>query len=150
QQAGDGEIDLFPRGWARQAALVWARLRRNIVRQAGPEACPTAPAGRPGWREHLLSRVREHGLALLRRSFERECGRRRYDVYHEPNFSPWEGEVPAVVTVHDLSVLLHPHWHPADRVRDFERRFRAGLSRCVHYLTISENGRQEAIGLLGL
>src|SRR5262249_39644031 len=80
QQAGDGEIDLFPRGWARQAALVWARLRRNIVRQAGPEACPTAPAGRPGWREHLLSRVREHGLALLRRSFERECGRRRYDV----------------------------------------------------------------------
>ena len=31
--------------------------------------------------------------------------------------------VPAVATVHDLSVLLHPEWHPADRVRHFERQF---------------------------
>ena len=38
--------------------------------------------------------------------------------------------MPTVVTVHDLSVLTHPEWHPADRVRHHERQFRSGLGRC--------------------
>jgi alpha-1,3-rhamnosyl/mannosyltransferase len=45
-------------------------------------------------------------------------------------------------------VLLHPEWHPADRVAHFERHFERGLSSCAHFLAISEFGRQEIIRTL--
>src|SRR2546421_728440 len=57
---------------------------------------------------------------------------------------------PTVATVHDLSVLLHPQWHPADRVAYFEKHFPAVVKRCVHFLTDSEFSRQEMIRTLGL
>jgi alpha-1,3-rhamnosyl/mannosyltransferase len=59
-------------------------------------------------------------------------------------------DVPTVATLHDLSVLLHPHWHPADRVAHFERRFHEGLKRCRHFFAISEFARREIIAALGL
>jgi alpha-1,3-rhamnosyl/mannosyltransferase len=75
---------------------------------------------------------------------------RKYDLYHEPNFIPLPGETPAIVTLHDLSVLLHPEWHPAERVVFYERAFRRGLKRCVHALAVSEFTRQEVIRHLGM
>src|SRR5262249_9711950 len=78
------------------------------------------------------------------------CRAGPYDLYHEPNFIPLPGDVPTLATLHDLSVLLHPEWHPADRVSHFERSFSAGLSRCVHFLAISEFGRQEIVRTLGV
>src|SRR5262249_33193374 len=50
----------------------------------------------------------------------------------------------------DLSALLHPEWHPADRVRLYEREFRIGVQRCAHYLAVSEFTRQEVIRHLGV
>jgi alpha-1,3-rhamnosyl/mannosyltransferase len=82
--------------------------------------------------------------------FDSVCKQSPYDVYHEPNFVPLQSDLPTVATVHDLSVLLHPQWHPADRVAHFERRFRRGLQRCRHFLAISEFGRREIINALGL
>jgi glycosyltransferase involved in cell wall biosynthesis len=55
-----------------------------------------------------------------------------------------------VVTVHDLSVLLHPEWHPAERVAYYERHFQRGLSGCTHVLAVSEFTRREVIRHLGL
>ena len=55
-----------------------------------------------------------------------------------------------VATLHDLSVLLHPEWHPADRVAAYEREFRAGLARTAHVITVSEFARQEIVRVLGL
>jgi alpha-1,3-rhamnosyl/mannosyltransferase len=52
--------------------------------------------------------------------------------------------------LHDLSPLLHPEWHPAERVAQFERHFRRGLSQCVHFFTVSEFVRREVIQTLGL
>jgi alpha-1,3-rhamnosyl/mannosyltransferase len=74
----------------------------------------------------------------------------RFDVYHEPNFIPVPCGVPTIASVHDLSVLLHPQWHPADRVRWFERHFAWMTRSCVHYFAISESGRQEIIQTLGI
>ena len=62
------------------------------------------------------------------------------DLYHEPNHIPLPCELPTVVTIHDLSVLLHPEWHPADRITYYERHFSAGLQQCVHFFTVSEYG----------
>jgi alpha-1,3-rhamnosyl/mannosyltransferase len=74
----------------------------------------------------------------------------RYQLYHEPNFIPLPSELPTVVTVHDLSVLLHPQWHPADRVAFYERHFHSALARCAHVITDSDFTRREVIRHLGI
>jgi alpha-1,3-rhamnosyl/mannosyltransferase len=87
---------------------------------------------------------------LLQRHFRRFCQGNCYDLYHEPNFIPFDSDLPTVATIHDLSVLLHPEWHPIERVRDYERRFQRGLARCTHFLTVSEFTRREVISVLGI
>lgn len=72
-----------------------------------------------------------------------------FDLYHEPNFVPFRCHLPTVVTVHDLSVMRFPEWHPADRVRTHERRFLKGLQRTAHVIVVSESIRREMIGDLG-
>jgi alpha-1,3-rhamnosyl/mannosyltransferase len=139
-----GAIGHFPGFWGRQARRAWASVRPYLGGRG------TSSTGRASWKFSLVGRLRDLDQAMLSASFRAVCRKGSYDVYHEPNFIPLESNLPTVATVHDLSVVLHPEWHPADRVRDFERRFRAGIGRCAHYLTISENGRQEAIRHLGL
>ena len=89
--------------------------------------------------------VRQLGRSLTGAHFRWTCARQGYTSYHEPNFIPLPCDRPTIATVHDLSVLLHPEWHPVDRVRYFEKHFHAGLKRCVHYLAISEHARRELI-----
>ena len=80
----------------------------------------------------------------------RRTARKGFGLYHEPNFLPMDCDLPTVTTVHDLSVILHPEWHPADRVASYERDFESGLARSQHIITISENSRQEIIRHLGV
>jgi alpha-1,3-rhamnosyl/mannosyltransferase len=82
--------------------------------------------------------------------FRLVCALRAYDLYHEPNFIPLPCEQPTIATLHDLSVVLHPEWHPADRAAYFEAHFHHSLTRCIHFLAISEFGRQEMIRNLGI
>jgi alpha-1,3-rhamnosyl/mannosyltransferase len=90
------------------------------------------------------------GRKFMAHYFRVACKLREYDLYHETNFIPMRLERPTVATLHDLSVLAHPEWHPADRVAYFEKHFQSGLSRCIHFLAISEFGRQEVIRTLGI
>jgi glycosyltransferase involved in cell wall biosynthesis len=54
-----------------------------------------------------------------------------------------------VVSVHDLSVLKFPQWHPADRVKHHHVHFLRGLSRALHVVVGSEATRRELIDELG-
>jgi alpha-1,3-rhamnosyl/mannosyltransferase len=45
--------------------------------------------------------------------------------------------------------LLHPEWHPVDRVHECERDFRRGLAQACHIMTVSHAVRREVIGVLG-
>ena len=90
------------------------------------------------------------GHALLARSFQATSRRGGYDLYHEPNFIPLPSDLPTVTTVHDLSVLLHPEWHPVGRVTRYEKQFAAGIARSQHVLTDTEFVRREIIETLGL
>jgi len=74
----------------------------------------------------------------------------RFDLYHEPNFIPVRSHLPTVVTVHDLSVVLHPEWHPIDRVHFHEKHFARGIAQAEHVIVVSESVRREAIDVLGL
>src|SRR5262245_29772437 len=147
EQASPGEIHEFPKGWLRTAREVCAKARPKLE----------ARVSGTGWRT-LLGRVRNGALKGLRIAgraavaawFRAVCARQKFDLYHEPNFIPLPSDAPTVVTICDLSVVLHPEWHPADRVAYFERHFHKGLDRCAHFLAISEWGRQEIIGTLGI
>jgi alpha-1,3-rhamnosyl/mannosyltransferase len=87
---------------------------------------------------------------VLANRFRANCRRGRYDLYHEPNVIPLACDLPTVTTVHDLSVLFHPEWHPIDRVAHYHRYFASGLERSQHVLTVSEFARREIIETLGL
>lgn len=104
----------------------------------------TGPPRRPSdWLRLLLQRGYET-------AFEVVGTWKKYRLYHEPNHipGPWNG--PIVTTVHDLSVLRHPQWHPADRVRWYERDLPASLPRSDHFISVSEFTKREMVQLLGL
>jgi glycosyltransferase involved in cell wall biosynthesis len=152
-QAGGDTIDYFPGPWLRHAYAGWTLLSRGRPRTGPAPAGPTSPPPVPrlGWlRSRVAGCLRTPGRALMGWSFHALCRLRSYDLYHEPNFIPLPGQTRTVVTLHDLSVVLHPEWHPADRVAFYERHFQRGLDRCVHILAVSEFTRQEIIRHLGL
>ncbi|MCI0465212.1 MAG: glycosyltransferase family 4 protein, partial [Gemmataceae bacterium] len=145
------EIHSFPEGWVRRVREWCAQVRPHLE-GIGPGR-PGHGSARPprmALRSEALRSLRQLGRTLLAEHFRRVCARRGYDLYHEPNFIPLPCDCPTLATVHDLSVLLHPEWHPADRVAHFERHFERGLKQCVHILAISEFGRQEVIRTLNL
>lgn len=73
-----------------------------------------------------------------------------YRLYHEPNHIPMPWDGPIVTTVHDVSVLRHPAWHPADRVAWYERDFAAGVARTTHFIAVSEFTKREMVELAGI
>jgi alpha-1,3-rhamnosyl/mannosyltransferase len=151
EQAGSEEIHSFPNRWLCQARSLWAHVRAQLDRGGHPSAAPAnSLAAKSSWRGRAMRSLRSSGQWLLARNFRAIYQRGGYDLYHEPNYIPLPSNLPTVATVHDLSVLLHPEWHPADRVAYFERRFRRGLRQCVHFLAISEFARQEIIRTLNL
>src|SRR5262249_55296240 len=98
----------------------------------------------------VLTRVWHHNRTLLGWNL---WARSRWGddlLYHEPNYLPLPSNLPTVVTLHDLSVLLHPQWHPADRVEVFARHFHRRLKQCVHFSAVSEFARREILDTLGL
>ncbi|MHB1421630.1 MAG: glycosyltransferase family 4 protein [Gemmataceae bacterium] len=151
EQTEAEEIHSFPSRWLCQARNLWGHLRFQLERGGQPiaPAAKESTTSKLGWRGRAVRWLRASGQWLLARNFRAAC-RGGYDLYHEPNYIPLPSDLPTVATVHDLSVLLHPEWHPADRVAHFERRFRRGLKQCQHFLAISEFARQEIIRTLHL
>lgn len=141
QQIGDDTIDEFPTGRVAQLSA-WAFGSRQRLGMPGGNSA--------GLRHWILGQMRSWGQAALARHFRTVAARQGYDLYHEPNYIPMPCELPTVATVLDLSVLLHPEWHPADRVAYYEKHFHRGLAQCVHCLAISEHVRQEVIQHLGM
>ncbi len=65
---------------------------------------------------------------------------RSFDLYFEPNFIPLE-EIQTkktVTMIFDLSVPLHPEWHPKERIEIFDRHFQKGLKRTDLFLTATQ------------
>ena len=151
EQAGQDRVDGFPEGWLRHVRDFCGRARPYLE---GATTDPSLPGPSPSrsrtLRSKALGSLRQFGRNLMAQHFRLVCAVRGYDLYHEPNFIPLPCEQPTLATLHDLSVLLHPEWHPADRAAYFETHFHRGLARCVHFLAISEFGRQEMIRNLGI
>jgi Glycosyltransferase len=69
----------------------------------------------------------------------------RKSILHSPNFSlpPFSGK--SVSTVHDLSHIIYPQFHPAARVDFLNISLGPSLARADHVITVSETVRQEMI-----
>jgi alpha-1,3-rhamnosyl/mannosyltransferase len=148
EQTSPGTVHVFPHQLTNYAHLAYLHLRHKMEAKRDEDVHPADHLTVPG--RIAPSRMRRYGQTLITSYFRIMCRLRRFDLYHEPNFIPMPCGFPTVATVADLSVVLHPEWHPLDRVLHFERNFRAGLARCRHFLAISEAGRQEVIRLFGI
>ncbi len=61
------------------------------------------------------------------------------DVWHGPHYTmPFHMQVPAVVTVHDLTFFDHPEWHERSKVAYFRRMIRAAAKRAAVLVCVSE------------
>jgi alpha-1,3-rhamnosyl/mannosyltransferase len=70
----------------------------------------------------------------------------RLALFHGTNYHvPLWGQCPAVVSVHDLSPLLHPETHPERLVRLTRARLPTMLRAAAHVLTDSESVRAEIV-----
>ncbi len=142
EQLPAGSIEGFPTG-----ALAAAVRRAQMVRAGGPAATERSTlANLSAFAKRGLRAAVDSGLGF---AFRAVCRQRSYELYHEPNFIPLGHGVPTIVTVHDLSVLTHPEWHPADRVRHHEKFFRSGLAVARHIVTDSQFVRRQVIEHLG-
>lgn len=71
-------------------------------------------------------------------------------IYHAPNYSllPFQGR--SVVTIHDLSFIRHPEFHPSDRVNYWRKHIHRVVQRADHIITDSEFQREEIINVFGV
>jgi glycosyltransferase involved in cell wall biosynthesis len=139
--SSDDVFTLYP---GRRMAAVVRRLNRPPT-ATGPTRRPN-----PGLVSRGLGFAKATAKAASRFHFAAYTRTFGFDLYHEPNFVPFPSDLPTVVTVHDLSVIRFPDWHPADRVRSHEKRFASGLCQAVHVIVVSETVRREVIALLGV
>jgi alpha-1,3-rhamnosyl/mannosyltransferase len=156
--AGLGTRDEF---WLYPGSVIGGLARRLLMsrrrapssperqRQVGQSQVAEAP-GSPRERNRWGAPLKALAKAAYRVHLQTVARWGRFDLYHEPNFVPFRTHLPTVVTVHDLSVLLYPEWHPADRVRFHERHFRNGIRQADHVIVVSESVRREVIAELGL
>lgn len=118
-------------------------LARRLARSAG-----TGSGGPPVARRELAPRLKS--LARRAAGLHFAYSSRGAGLYHEPNFLPLASRLPTVVTVHDLSVVRHPEWHPADRVELHRREFARAVRAATMVVVVSESVRGELLDFAGL
>lgn len=140
----DVELSAFPEGLLRRL------VRGGAQAKAALPGGTAAPSLKTRLKKQAVHWLRACSRTVLGQAFRWHAARQHFDVYHEPNFIPFASDLPTVTTVHDLSVLREPKWHPADRVAYFEKHFARSLAHSQHFLAISEFGRQELIRTFGI
>jgi alpha-1,3-rhamnosyl/mannosyltransferase len=139
------DVDVFPGPWVQKVRRTWTRLRSTVARRTNSRQAAPSDRNSSRLRHKLLGTLRSLGQSGMAFHFRSKCQAGHYDLYHETNYIPLPCDLPTVTTIYDLSVLLHPEWHPADRVRFYEQNFGRSLAQCQHVLAISETCRREVI-----
>lgn len=72
-----------------------------------------------------------------------------YAAAWEPNNLATRTPRPTATTIHDLSVLDHPEWHPPDRVAQWYADLRRSLDATERLVTVSAFSRDRIVARLG-
>ena len=73
---------------------------------------------------------------------------RRYACHFQPNYLAVPCGGCCVSAVHDLSVLEHPEWHPADRVKWWEADLARSVAATDHWIVPSHFTRKRMVEIL--
>ena len=119
----------------------WVKEPRTLLLPKSEPAKVAKSTAKPKWR----FRLKQPRWLRDGRNWAACRGR----VFHGPNFFLPACAEGGVATVHDLSVFKYPETHPADRIRQFERDFKASMGRAAHLITDSAATRQEVMDFLG-
>lgn len=134
------ELAVYPGKWlSAQARKILQRPKKTGA--GGSQS----PAGHT-WKQRLKSWARK----TCEWHFGGYCRLHRAQLYHEPNFIPFRVGKPTIITVHDLSVIFYPEWHPTDRVALHQKQFEEGIERADHVIVVSQAVRDELIRHFGL
>ena len=76
--------------------------------------------------------------------------RGQFDVYHEPNFFPFQFDGPTAITVHDLSFIRFPEAHPRKRATFMTRLLPWSLTRADAILVDSSFVKREIVDVYGV
>lgn len=120
-------------------------IQRTVAASAPRRSLPRRIVGRLVWSVAGLRMIRQAAFwyGVGRHATERT-------IYHEPNHILKPIDVVAVTTIHDLSTIHYPQYHPAERLRYFDRELPHTLARAARILTVSEFSRQDIIATLGV
>jgi glycosyltransferase involved in cell wall biosynthesis len=153
KQAGPDRVIGYTRSpWLGACRSVLSRLRPRPQKGyegqvAGPTASASSLARFQGWVQKCL---RQRGKAFLAHLEQGPFFGKKYDLYHEPNYIPFPSDCPTLTTLHDLSVLLYPNWHPAARVAAYDLHFSRTLTQSIGFVTGSDFTRRQVIRELGI
>lgn len=91
-------------------------------------------------------------LVQLKREICFRRAAQEYDIYHEAGFFPFSGLAgqKTVFTIHDLSLLRFPQYHPLERVLFFRHFFAKRCRSVDRFLTVSHFTRKETEHFLEL
>lgn len=134
------------------APLRWMLNFYETGRKAS-ESTASPAASLTGWRWLLHRNVqfaRQFGHRAISQYMATMDRWSQWPLYHEPDTMPLDIKAPTITTVHDLSVLLYPEWHPAHRVAKYAENFQAAVERTSFFLTDAESTRRDMIAKLGL
>lgn len=145
------EIEPFPRGLTWGLGKLWGATRPALSRaEKQRDVAHLRTSGSLRLKTRLLHSLRAAGQNFLAKRFRALAARGNFALYHEPNFIPFPCDLPTVSTVHDLSVLLHPEWHPAGRVLYYEKHLPDVLRQVSRFISVSEFTRREMVRHLGI
>ncbi len=77
---------------------------------------------------------------------------RDYHIYHEAAYFPFKAaaRMPTVFTIHDLSLLRYPQWHPRERVLYWRTFFKRRLGLADSFCAVSEFTKREMVEYLDI
>lgn len=144
RHAGGGADEVTPFVMGRLKRGDWrSRLDQKLAPAHNSASHPSDVGGgrKPWWVRRVIQTAYHQAFRVLTRGF---------DLYHEPNHIPAPCGLPTVTTIHDLSVVVHPAWHPRDRVRWYECDFEAGLRQTRRFIAASRFTRNELVERMGV
>lgn len=96
----------------------------------------------------VSSNTRAPRLVWMQTTAPRLLRRLRADIVHFTNgIMPLACPIPAIVTIHDMSLTLYPAYHPSRRVLLNRPFVDLAARRAAAIITVSESARRDIVGL---
>lgn len=124
----------------------------ELLQCSGEQATPAMQVkSRAASSRALIDLVKKLPYARTAREFIQQQTVRRQGanfsdyLYWEPNYTLLPLSNPAVSTVHDLSHIHYPQYHPKERIKLLNKRLSKSLLRANRLIAVSEYTRQDMV-----